>query len=442
MRLAKGFTDGFSLAGYLMRALGYETAEPAVIPVDAVKQQQNCSDEFWMQQAIKVAMAANGRANPNPAVGCVLVKDNHCIAYGATETYGGRHAERVALDSLSDACLAHGATLYTTLEPCSHYGKQPPCVDRIVSAGVARCVIAVVDPNPLVNRQGIQILQQNNIEVGIGVCQAEASAWHLPFLHWQHYQKPLLAAKWAQTIDGQLAYDGGEPRWLSNKISRRYAHWLRQRYDAIMVGAGTALNDYPSLTVRDCPPPNTNHPHRILFDPNARTLSCDEQQWQNLLANTFSAQANTIAVYHEHSLNNEFKRRLDLLRQQHHVAILLIPGGEPEPLSWLLSRLTQLEFPKNTAKSTIQSVLLEGGPRLLSQFFARDLVDVAHLFVAPYLGGGKQHRLSLAEPLVDKLNLQLVSHSGIRDQDSEDILIEYIRHDLVNALMTSSESIS
>lgn len=126
------------------------------------------TDRFWMQQAIISAMSANGRSNPNPSVGCVVVKDGVCIARGATDVYGGPHAERLALDSLEPTDAARGATLYATLEPCSHFGKQPPCVDRILAAGIARCVIAIADPNPLVNRQGIsKLLQKQASRLGL-----------------------------------------------------------------------------------------------------------------------------------------------------------------------------------------------------------------------------------------------------------------------------------
>jgi diaminohydroxyphosphoribosylaminopyrimidine deaminase/5-amino-6-(5-phosphoribosylamino)uracil reductase len=367
----------------------------------------------------------------------MVVKDGRCIARGATEAYGGRHAERVALDSLPSVDAARGATLYTTLEPCSHYGKQPPCVERVLRAGIARCVIALADPNPLVDRQGIAQLQQHGVEVSIGVCRAEAAAWHAPFLNWQRRQRPLLAAKWAQTLDAQLAYDGGEPRWLSNSLSRRYAHWLRQRYDAIMIGAGTALADLPSLTVRDCPPPRDRHPHRIVVDPGARILQCDQERWQALQTTLFSDAAVTLLVYRE-QYRNRNNKRLDELQQKNHVVLLPIPAAVEAVLPWLLEQLPQA-LPQERAQTLycppIESILLEGGPRLLAWFFQQQLVDVAHVFIAPYIGGGSRHRLSSPRPLIDTLDFQLVGHHAIGD----DVLIEYIGHNLATTLLSDGK---
>ena len=203
-----------------------------------------------------------------------------------------------------------------------------------------------------------------------------------------------------------------------------------------MVGAGTALTDVPSLTVRESPVPRNKNPHRILFDPNARTLRCDETRWQRLQEKLFSPEAATIVVYSEQFLNKQAGSRADFLHQQEHIHLLPIPVAELEPLPWLLSQLPEVILPKRFAKSSIQSVLLEGGPRLLAQFFKQQLVDVAHVFIAPYLGGGDQYRLTLPVPLIEKLNLQLVSNHAIVDERSDDVLIEYVRRDLTDMTMS------
>ncbi len=409
---------GYSLAGVLNRALG--RAEPAPRPTAL---DPTAVDAYWMGEALGEAMAGNGRANPNPAVGCVIVRDGECIARGATEAYGGRHAERVALDSLTDPAAARGATLYCTLEPCCHQGRQPPCVNRVLEAGIARCVIAVADPNPLVDQQGIRKLRRHGVEVRVGVLADEVGAWHLPFLHWQRRRRPLLAAKWAQTLDGQLAYDAGQPRWLSNRLSRGYAHWLRQRYDGILIGAGTALADRPSLTVRDCPPPHAHHPHRIVFDPNGRVLRCDAATWAALGETLFSAQATTLLACGEATLGRPVAARLRDLARRGTARLLPIPDGEGDPLNWVLSQAGEAlagDAPP------LHSVLLEGGPRLLSQCFARELVDLAHVFIAPYLGGGARHRLSLEAPLIEGLGFHLAASHAL----DNDLLVEYLRSDM------------
>lgn len=410
-------SPGYSLAGVLNRTLGIAEPAPRRAALDPAS-----VNAYWMGEALREAMAGNGRANPNPAVGCVIVQHGECIARGATEAYGGRHAERVALDSLTDPAAARGATMYCTLEPCFHHGRQPPCVDRALEAGIARCVVAISDPNPLVNHQGIRKLQHHGVVVQMGILAAEAGAWHLPFLHWQRQRRPLLAAKWAQTLDGQLAYDAGEPRWLSNSLSRCYAHWLRQRYDGIVIGAGTALADRPSLTVRDCPPPHAHHPHRIVFDPNGRVLRSDAATWEALGATLFSAQAATLLVCGETYLGEPVAARLRDLGRRGTVRLLPIPVGETDPLSWTLAQAGEA-----LAADTppLHSILLEGGPRLLSQCFARELVDLAHVFITPYLGGGAQHRLSLAAPLIERLDFRLAASHALGD----DLLAEYLRGD-------------
>lgn len=425
MRLRPGFCFG----GQLDRTLPTAPAPGDLpsAPPDGLAGGSD-ADRHWMTLALTIAMTSNGRSNPNPSVGCVIVKEGRCIAGGATEHCGGRHAERVALDSLPDPALARGATLYATLEPCSHYGRQPPCASRVAAAGVSRCVVAVNDPNPLVDGQGLSMLRAHGIAVTQGVLGAEAAAWHLPFLAWQARRRPLIAAKWAQTLDGQLAYDGGVPRWISGKSSRAYAHWLRQRYDAIMVGAGTALADLPSLTVRDCAQPHNRHPTRLLYDPNGRVLRCPEDTWSGLLASLLSPPAPTIAIVCEAALTPDVDERLECLSRLDHVAVLRAPA-DVSPLEWALARLADAR-PAQLGRHPIQSILVEGGPRLLALCASLDLLDTAHVFISPRFGGGTRNRIPFAPPTGHSAELRPITCATLGD----DLLAEYARPELLDLM--------
>lgn len=421
-----GLTPGFGFGGRIDRTSVPAPDEADDRPSHAPAGPGTAADRHWMAQAMAMAMTAIGRSNPNPSVGCVLVKEGHCIAAGATEHCGGRHAERVALDSLPDPALAQGATLYVTLEPCSHHGRQPPCADRLVAAGIGRCVVAVSDPNPLVAGRGLAMLRAHGIAVTQGVLGIEAAAWHLPFLAWQSRGCPLVAVKWVQTLDGQLADDSGVPCRISARDARAYTHWLRQRYDAIMVGAGTALAELPHLTVRDCAQPHHRHPVRLLFDPAGRVLHSGEATWNGLLASLFSAAAPTAMIVGEAALAAGARERLERIR---HVTVLPVPAGA-EPFDWALARLA-CDPPAPLRHRPFQSLLVEGGPRLLALCARRGIPDAAHVFISPRIGGGSRHRLPFMPPGAGSPGFKPLACATL----GEDLLVEYARPDLVDLMV-------
>ena len=206
------------------------------------------SDEQLMRQAIALAATARTRTSPNPWVGCAIQTTAGDIFEGATEPPGGPHAEVVALRSAGEA--ARGATLASTLEPCSHHGRTPPCVDAIVAAGVARVVVGVEDPDPHVRGEGIARLRAAGIEVTTGVCALDVSAQLAPYLKHRLTGKPYVVLKLAGTLDGRTAAPDGTSQWITGDAARRDAHRLRAESDAVIVGAGTVRADDPSLTVR------------------------------------------------------------------------------------------------------------------------------------------------------------------------------------------------
>jgi len=201
-----------------------------------------------MKMALSLGRRGHGRVWPNPAVGCVIVKDGRVIGRGWTADGGRPHAEPQALAQAGGA--ARGATAYVTLEPCAHHGKTPPCAETLVAAGVARVVIACGDPDPRVNGGGTAILRAAGIEVETGVCEAEALRDHAGFLSRITKGRPFVTLKLALTLDGRIATASGESQWITGPEARRRVHMQRATHDAVMVGAGTVRADDPSLTVR------------------------------------------------------------------------------------------------------------------------------------------------------------------------------------------------
>ncbi|MEO1275612.1 MAG: bifunctional diaminohydroxyphosphoribosylaminopyrimidine deaminase/5-amino-6-(5-phosphoribosylamino)uracil reductase RibD, partial [Pseudomonadota bacterium] len=210
-------------------------------------------DLRFMDQAIALARTGLGQTWPRPSVGCVLVKGDEVVGAGRTDGTRPAHAEAVALAAAG--ARAHGATAYVTLEPCAHHGATPPCADALVAAGIARAVVAIRDPDPRTNGAGLAILRQAGIEVATG-CRAEAAAEaQAGFLTRVTLGRPRLILKLAMTLDGRIATATGESRWITGPAARAEVHTARAASDAVMIGAGTARVDDPSLTVRDAPAP-------------------------------------------------------------------------------------------------------------------------------------------------------------------------------------------
>lgn len=201
-----------------------------------------------MSLALSLGRRGMGQTAPNPAVGCVLVKDGHVVGRGWTQPGGRPHAETEALAQAGND--AAGATVYVTLEPCAHHGKTPPCAEALVAAGIRRAVIAMRDSDTRVDGQGIAILQAAGIEVTTGICEAAAEADHIGFTLRTEQGRPFVTLKLASSFDGRIATGTGESQWITGPQARRHVHAMRARHDAVMVGGGTARHDDPSLTVR------------------------------------------------------------------------------------------------------------------------------------------------------------------------------------------------
>ncbi len=316
-----------------------------------------------MALAIAQAVKGMGRTHPNPAVGAVIVKGGRVIASGYHAKLGGPHAEAVAL--LNAGSGAKGATLYSTLEPCNHHGRTPPCSDAIIAAGVKRVVYASSDPNPLVNGKGVRRLRSAGIEVAAHVLRGAADSLNQPFLKAMKTGLPWVTAKAAITLDGKLATSTGKSKWISSEASRKIAHQLRDMVDVVVVGSSTVVADDPQLTTR-LEKKGTRNPIRLVLDPSLRTSP------KSKLYDTKSAR--TIVA----TLEPAESRAAGALAKR-GVEVWSMPGSKGAlDLEALLRRLV---------KEGALHVLVEGGAAVHQSFLEADLVDEVVLFVAPKLFG-------------------------------------------------------
>ena len=324
-------------------------------------------DESKMLRAIELASRGAGWTNPNPLVGAVIVRDGRIIGEGFHERYGEAHAERNALaDCARRGESPQGATLYVTLEPCCHQGKQPPCADAVIEAGIARVIVGSRDPNPLVAGRGNERLRNAGIEVIEDVLRERCDELNPIFFHFIQTTRPYVVAKWAMTLDGKIATRTGDSQWVSNDASRADVHELRHRLAAIMVGSGTALADDPSLTARRSEP--SNQPIRIVVDGRLR-IPTDCQ-----LARTTHEAPTIVAT--ACALEDP---KADALRELGvDIVSLPAPSGKVD-LNTLMDELGQ---------QGIDSVLVEGGGGLHEAMFKAGLVNEAVVYLAPKVVGG------------------------------------------------------
>jgi diaminohydroxyphosphoribosylaminopyrimidine deaminase/5-amino-6-(5-phosphoribosylamino)uracil reductase len=297
-------------------------------------------DEALMREAMAAAKEARGRTSPNPWVGCVIVPEGEePAAIGATQPPGGLHAEAVALAVAGDS--AKGATVYVTLEPCSHHGRTPPCADALIDAGVRRVVIGVEDPDPLVRGRGAARLREAEVDVEVGVCQPAIAEQLAPYLKHRATGLPWVVLKLAASLDGRIAAPDGSSRWITGPLARADAHRLRAESDAVLVGAGTVRADDPALTVRHVPGYEADGPLRVVL-----------------------GQAHADA------------------RVQ---PALEVSGDLPDVL-------------RRLGKRGVVQLLVEGGATVAHQFHHAGLVDRYVLYLAPALFGGDDARPAFTGP--------------------------------------------
>jgi diaminohydroxyphosphoribosylaminopyrimidine deaminase/5-amino-6-(5-phosphoribosylamino)uracil reductase len=326
------------------------------------------ADKEIMRRCLALAQRGSLWVTPNPMVGCVIVKDGRVIAEGFHERFGGPHAEIHALRRAGDA--ARGATLYVNLEPCSHYGKTPPCVGAIINAGVARVVASIKDPNPLISGKGFEALRKSGIAVESGLLAEESAQLNERFVHSMSEKTPFVGIKIAQTMDGKIADVRGKSKWITGKEARKEGHRLRAEYESVLVGVTTAMKDNPLLTTRLV---RGRNPIRIILD--GRLSIKASLKVLNL------EDAETIVVTSNAAIRSR-KKLVDVLKAK-GVQVMGISGGPMIKPAAILRRL---------AKEGISSVLIEGGGSVTTQFLSAGLFNKVHAFVAPrMLGGGKEY---------------------------------------------------
>jgi diaminohydroxyphosphoribosylaminopyrimidine deaminase / 5-amino-6-(5-phosphoribosylamino)uracil reductase len=321
------------------------------------------SDLAFMKRALALAEKGRGHVSPNPMVGAVVVKDGRIVAEGYHQSFGKAHAEVIALDNAGDNAL--GATLYVTLEPCNHVGKTGACTERIFSAGISRVVVSTIDPNPLVNGQGIKFLRSKGISVLEGVLEEKSRELNRGYIKHMLTGKPYILLKLAQTLDGRIATSTGHSKWVTGEDSRTASHKLRTHFDAILVGIGTVLADDPQLTVRRT---KGFSPKRIVLDSQLR-IPLDA----NVLAD--DSPNKTIIV----TTNQASKEKISRIVERGSIVLVLDSddrGWTPQSILW-----------KKLGELGISSVMVEGGSTVHTECLKHGNADEIVIFFAPKLLG-------------------------------------------------------
>ncbi len=354
----------------------------------------------YMKRAIELAKKGRGTTKTNPLVGAVIVKNGRIIGEGYHKFYGGDHAEVIAVKSATEPL--EGSTIYVTLEPCSHYGKTPPCANLLVEKKFSKVVIGSTDPNPKVNGGGIKILKDAGIEVVVGVMEEECRELNKEFFYSLKTGLPYVVLKSATTLDGKIASYTGDSKWISNELSRTYAHRLRSEMDGILVGIGTILKDDPSLNVRLVD--SNNDPARIILDSNLRIP---------LSAKVLHLKSNAPTIIATLAEENSLKfRELESLGA---IVLRTKSKGNKIDLRDLLQKLYTLK---------IGNILLEGGMTVNYSMLKENLVNKVIYFIAPKLLGGVNSTTSIGgegiESVDNGIKLKNVKYSSF----GEDICIE------------------
>lgn len=330
---------------------------------------------------MSIAKKGIGYSRPNPSVGAVIVWNNTIIGEGYTSSYGGNHAEVNAINSVKDKTLLKEATIYVTLEPCSHHGKTPPCADLIIKYQFKKVVIGCIDSNRLVAGKGVERLKKAGVDVLVGVLESECLYHHRRFFTVQEKKRPYIILKWAETKDGfiaPLSKEKQQPVWISNQYSQQLVHQWRSQEHAIMVGTSTVIDDNPTLNVRSW---SGQNPVRIVLDRSLRIPKT---------ATIFDKSVQTIVITEVGAKPQQFDKNLIF---------------------------EEIYFSKNIAiqicevlqKNKIQSVIIEGGLQTLQTFIDEDLWDEARVFV-----GDKEFKEGVPSPKLNKVtNEEMNLHTDV-----------------------------
>jgi len=322
---------------------------------------QDSREEYYMRMAMQLALKAKGRTSPNPLVGAVLVKGGRVISTGFHKKAGSPHAEINAINKVTEDIK--GSTLYVTLEPCSHFGRTPPCTERIIESGIKEVVVGMRDPNPLNNGKGLNRLRRAGIKLKVGILGKELREINRSFIKLVTEKMPYLVVKAGMSLDGRIATASGESKWITSRKSRNYARRMRGEFDAIMVGINTVLRDNPSLE----PSPKKSAYKKIIIDRHLKTPAT---------AKVFRGNSQVIIVS---SIKNSPARASKFKDK----AVIL-------PVEEKAACLDLKEAMRKLAGFGIASILVEGGGELIGSLFDEHLVDRVIFFVAPKIIGGRE----------------------------------------------------
>lgn len=355
-------------------------------------------NEKYMRMAIELAKKGAGAVNPNPMVGAVVVKNGEVIGRGYHKFFGGPHAEVYALEEAVEK--AEGATIYVTLEPCSHYGKTPPCAKKIIDMGIKKCFIGSSDPNPKVAGRGVAMLKEAGIEVVENVLKEECDEVNQVFFKYIKTRIPYLFVKCGITLDGKIALSNGISKWITNSIAREKVQYYRNKFMGIMVGINTVLTDNPSLTARI---ENGVNPSRIIVDPN---LQIDEnckvvKNNEDEKTVIITSQKN---LFTEDTENTEIQIKQKRLSEENKVKFIFIDG----------EKFSFRKMLEEIGKAGIDSILLEGGETLISLAFEENVIDGGEIFIAnkilgdnsakPFISGFVREKMEEAVQLTNVRN--------------------------------------
>lgn len=352
-----------------------------------MQENQKRTPEDYMGQVLQLARQGEGKVSPNPMVGCLVVKNGKVIATGYHEQYGGFHAERNALLNCQED--TEGAELYVNLEPCCHYGKTPPCTEIIIEKKIKKVYVGCLDSNPKVAGKGVQILRDHGILVETGILEQECRSLNEVFFHYMEQKTPFLALKYAMTLDGKIACETGDSKWVTGEEARAYVQCLRNRYRGIMVGIGTVLADDPML---NCRMEGGRNPVRIICDTRLR-IPLDSQivktasqietivAWNSKEAECWRSQGNVLSESSDGKMVlEEARKRLE----QQGVVLLEVPIMEQS------RELDAAQLLRKLSDQGIDSILLEGGGTLNASVLQAGLVQRVYAFIAPKLVAGAE----------------------------------------------------
>lgn len=377
-------------------------------------------DEKFMEMALRLARRGISSVEPNPVVGAIIIKANQIIGRGWHKTFGGPHAEINALeDCRTLGVRPNDATMYVTLEPCSHQGKTGPCTEAIISAGITKVFVAMTDPSEHANGGGIEQLRRAGIEVHTEICEAQAKILNAPFIKFTTTGKCWVILKWAQSIDGKVAWADGidDRRWISNDQSRRDAHKLRRRAQAILVGINTIIADDPLLTAR---PNKGKKATRIVMDsflripPDCRLLTSIDESPVIIFTNHKSIKANP---YLTEELSNK------------GIELLAYPDTGRSNLHFLLAELSN---------RGIFQLLVEGGPTLLTSFLKENLADEIIVYIAPKILGS-QSSVGITGPMAE-LSQAVGLHNVEIERFGDDVCFHGLTEKAIDEISSAPES--